>query len=178
MKRTFAILVAAGLMLPVVGIFAASHLQAQTESPVPEETSVPSRPGTVGEGERGDRAERLIEELNLTEDQINQVRAIREGAQDEMQALHERLRSDREALHGLMAGDATEAELRAQHEEIQTLHREVADKRFETMLATREVLTADQRAELAELMEQRRAQFRENRGFHGGQKGQRGGHHW
>ncbi|NER79398.1 MAG: Spy/CpxP family protein refolding chaperone [Leptolyngbya sp. SIO1D8] len=177
MKRTVTTLIAAGLMLPVVGIFAASQLQAQTEPPITDMLLAQQgdRPGLFEGAGRGDRAERLIQELELTEDQVTQIQAIREGSREEMRALHDNLRANHETLHGLMASDATEAELRAQHEEIQTLHIEVADKRFETMLAIRGILTPEQRSELAELMEQRREEFRENRGFRGNREERREG---
>lgn len=167
MKRTTAILVSASVILPIAGIFAASQLPAQTAFSAPEDLLVQAddRPEGFGQGRRGDRAERLIEELDLTEDQVTQIRTIREGARDEMRTLHENLWSERRALHDLMAGDATATELRAQHEQVQTLHREAADERFETMLAIREVLTLEQRTELAELIEQRREQRREDRGL-------------
>ena len=172
MKRTVATLIAAGVILPVAGVFTASQLQAQTATSAPETTLAQNsdRPHSPGPRGRGDQLERLTEELNLTEDQISQIQVIQEGARDEMQALHESLRTEHGTLHELMAGDASEAELRTQHETIQTLHREVADKRFETMLATREVLTPEQRTDLAVLMQQRRTNARENGGFPGNRR--------
>ena len=173
MKRTIATFLATGLILPVADVFTVSQLQAQTETSAPEAflSQADDRPQPTESGGRGDRLERLTEELNLTEDQVNQMQTIREGSSEEMQALHENLRTERETLHTLMAGDASQAELRTQHETIQTLHREVADMRFEIMLATREVLTPDQRTELAERMQQRREERRENRGFRGNRDG-------
>jgi protein CpxP len=160
-RRTVSILVAAGIMVPVLGGAAVAQLQTQRGD---------RGPG-FGPGEPGERAERLFEELDLTEAQVEQIRSLRQAARDEMQDLHETLWTERETLHDLMAGEATEAELRAKHDEIQTLHREVADQRFENMLAVREVLTPEQRAELGQLMEQRRDQrrdmFREYRGDRG-----------
>jgi len=163
MKRTIATALIAGLMLPVAGLFTASQLQAQTALPIPEMMLAQRN----DDFDRGERAERLIEELNLTEAQVSQIRAIREGARDEMQALHSNLRDQREVLHDLMASEATENELRAQYDTVQSRHQEVADARFENMLAVREVLTPEQRAELSELMEQRRENRRDDRGFRG-----------
>lgn len=148
-RRTLSLLAIAGLTMPVLGGLTAAQLQAQ----------VGGGPG-MGDGPRGDRAERLIETLDLSDDQVAEIRAIREGASEEMQALHDNLRAERETMHDLMAGTASEAELRAQHEDIQTLHRQVADQRFENMLAVRNVLTPEQRTELAERMAQRRDDFR------------------
>ena len=103
------------------------------------------------------------------------MQAIREATRASMQAIHENLRAERETLHALMAGDTPEAELRTQYDTVQTLQCEAADMRFETMLATREVLTPEQRSELAELMRQRREERRENRGLRGDRDGLQGG---
>ena len=151
-RRTLSLLVIAGLTVPILGGITASQLQAQ-----------------VGEGPRGDRAEQLIEDLNLTDDQAAQLRAIRDGEREAMRALHDNLRAERDTLHDLMAGTAAETELRAQYEVVQSLHREVADQRFENMLAIRDVLTPEQRTEIAEQMEQHRAALRERfqEGFEG-----------
>lgn len=149
-RRTLSLLAIAGLTLPILGGLSASQLKAQVGDGL-----------GGGDGPRGDRAERLIENLDLTDDQAAQLRAIREGNREEMQALHENLRNEREAMHDLMAGIASEAELRAQHDAVQSLHREVADQRFENMLAVRNLLTPEQRTEIAGQMEQRRETRRE-----------------
>lgn len=159
-RKTLSLLLATGLMIPVLGIVTASQLQAQ----------MGDGPG-FGPGARGDRAERLIEELDLTAAQVEQIRGIRQNAVENMQTLHSDLWAERETLHDLMAGTATAAELRTQHETIQTLHRQVADQRFENMLAVREVLTPEQRVELSELMEQRREN---RRGLRRGNRSDRG----
>ncbi len=156
LKRTTAALLLAGFMIPAAGVLTATQLNAQT----------PPTPVRLQRGAGGPRevmAERWLEDLNLSEEQRTQIRAIREGNQAEMQALHDQLRAEREAMHTLMASDATEAELRSQHDKLQTLHQEVADQRFENMLAVRAVLTPEQRAKLGDLLEERRETRRERR---------------
>lgn len=176
--RTMTALLAAGTILTGMGALTASRLQAQTETvaPAAETIALETRESEVflaqrGErrrgfgpgGQRGDRTERLVQALDLTEAQASQLQAVREEARPTMEALHENLRAERQALHELMAGDATEADLRTQHQRVQDLHQQVGDQRFEVMLATREILTVEQRAELADLMEQRRQQHRARR---------------
>ena len=177
MKRTIATFLAAGLILPIAGVVTASQLQAETATSATEEllAQTDDRPQPAESGGRGDRLERLTEELNLTADQVSQMQAIREATRASMQAIHENLRAERETLHALMAGDTPEAELRTQYDTVQTLQREAADMRFETMLATREVLTLEQRSELAELMRQRREERREHSGLRGDRDGLQGG---
>jgi Spy/CpxP family protein refolding chaperone len=161
LKRTFMILVATGLILPA-SVFTATQLNAQSFPPLAQMPGS-SEDGPGSGGPREIMAERWIEELDLTEEQVTQIRAIREGSQDEMQALHDQLRAEREVMHTLMSGTETDDELRSQHQKVQALHQEVGDQRFENMLAVRAVLTPEQRAELGDRMEQRREQFRQNR---------------
>lgn len=143
-RKTLSWLAIAGLTVSILGGVTASQLQAQVDA-----------------GRGGDRTERLIETLDLSAEQAAQLRAIREGDLDEMRALHDNLRAEREAMHDLMAGTAADAELQAQHDAVQTLQRQVADQRFENMLAIRNVLTPEQRTEIAGQMKQRRETRRE-----------------
>lgn len=156
-SKTLSMLLAAGLIVPMLGAVTASQLQAQ----------MGDRP-EIGPHNRGDRAERLIEELDLTESQVQQIQTIRQENRDDMQALQTNLWSERETMRNLMASTASEAELRTQHETVQSLRREAADQRFENMLAIRAVLTPEQRIELNQLMQQRqeerRGMRRNNRG--------------
>lgn len=155
MKRTtLSLLVAAGLIVPILGGLTASQLQAEVDDRA-----------SFRRDDRGDRVERLITELELTDTQVEQIQTIRQEARDEMETLHTTLRAEHQALHTLMAGDATETELRTQHEQVQSLHQAVANQRFNTMLAVRAVLTPEQRSELAALMEQRRDRYRDEHGF-------------
>lgn len=59
-----------------------------------------------------------------------------------------------------MHSNTSAEELRNQHEQVQELHQEMGNLRFESMLEMREVLTAEQREQFAELMQERP----ENRG--------------
>jgi Spy/CpxP family protein refolding chaperone len=61
-----------------------------------------------------------------------------------------------------MVGNASEGTIRAQHEVVQDQALELADLRFESMLEIREILTPAQRAQAAELMEERRQNFQED----------------
>ncbi|HEY9890027.1 MAG TPA: Spy/CpxP family protein refolding chaperone [Candidatus Obscuribacterales bacterium] len=170
MKRLLALLIAASVIVPAGGLLATTQLQAQMPAPTPE--------ATEGQDFHGARAERWLTDMGLSADQIREIRALREGSQAEMQALHEALWSEREALHDLMASDAPVDELRAQHDALQTLQRQVADRRFEQMLAVRTVLTPEQRAAMAARMEEHRENHRANRGFGRDGMGRRGFARW
>jgi Spy/CpxP family protein refolding chaperone len=59
-----------------------------------------------------------------------------------------------------MAGNASADEIRAKHRQVQELRQQMEEVSFESMLAMREVLTPEQRSQFARLIEQRRANFR------------------
>jgi len=154
-------LVAAVLLLPVAGslgslgpgvtptnITTASLLAQADPAPLPPEAEQPPDP-------------RWFEAIDLSDAQLQQIRAIREQARETLQPLHQQLRQERQTLRDLMASDVAAAELRSHHDSVQTLQQQLGDQRFETMLAIRDVLTPEQRATLAELAEQRRQQWQD-----------------
>lgn len=106
-------------------------------------------------GERGGRGGRgmqqMFEQLNLSDSQKQQIQAIRERAKANSEQLREEIHSAREQMRALMGSNASESELRQQHETIKSLRDRAGDRRFETMLQIREVLTPAQRAQLAEM---------------------------
>ena len=59
-------------------------------------------------------------------------------------------------MRSLLASNASEEQLRKQHQNIQGLRQQLGNNRFETMLQVREILTPEQRTQMAELMEQKR----------------------
>ncbi|MFE4106788.1 Spy/CpxP family protein refolding chaperone [Almyronema epifaneia] len=105
-----------------------------------------------GEGRRGDR---WLEQLDLTDAQTAQIQTIKEQARTNNAGLRQQLQQAHEELQSLMASDASSDQLRQQHQQVQTLKNQLATQRFEMMLAIREVLTPDQRAELATLTSNR-----------------------
>ncbi|MDY7015727.1 MAG: Spy/CpxP family protein refolding chaperone [Cyanobacteriota bacterium] len=105
------------------------------------------RPSEERGGERGER----LQQLNLTPEQTEQIRAIKEQARSANEGLREQMQSAREQMQSLMAGNASADRLRQQHNTIQTLHQQMSDRRFDTMLQVREILTPEQRAQLAEM---------------------------
>lgn len=128
-----------------------------------------------GQGPGGDRGPgmdrtppmlRFADQLGLSDAQRNEIETIHSQAQTESEALRTQLQAAHEQMHGLMASDATDAELRQRHDQMQALQQQMGDRRFETMLAIRNVLTPEQRAQMQELKES-------HRGHDDGQRGPR-----
>ncbi|MGK7926604.1 MAG: Spy/CpxP family protein refolding chaperone [Spirulina sp.] len=144
--QKFFLLAASPLVLTLGGAMAfmgADALHSQFNAPAIAQDG----PG----GGRRDRGMRMLEQLNLSAEQKQQIQAIREQAKANSQQLREQMQNAREQMRSLMAGNASESELRQQHQVIDNLRDQMSDRRFETMLQIREVLTPEQRAQLAEM---------------------------
>ena len=103
---------------------------------------------------------RLMEELNLTQEQQQQLQAIRSQYKDQISQQQDELRQASEELRSLMTSDADANQIRPKHQQVQQLRQQLEALHFESMLAMREVLTPEQRQEFAQLMERRRDEFR------------------
>ncbi|WP_072623154.1 Spy/CpxP family protein refolding chaperone [Spirulina major] len=112
---------------------------------------------------------RFAEQLGLSDAQRSEIEAIHSQAKADSEAMRTQMQAAHEQMQTLMASDATDAALRQRHDQMQALHQEMGDRRFETMLAIRNVLTPEQRAQMQELKENRMG-----RQDGGGQRGQRG----
>jgi periplasmic protein CpxP/Spy len=118
--------------------------------------------GPGSRSERGGNPEQMFEQLNLTPAQLSQIRTIREDSRATMQPLREQMRTGHQELRALMASDASADEIRQRHSALMGLDQQLRTQRFEVMLQIRDVLTPEQRAELAQLLEQRRSQQRQS----------------
>ena len=107
----------------------------------------------------GGKIDKLVQKLDLTSEQSERVKAIAEQSKTESQALFEQLQTNRQEMQSLLASDADPEQLRANHQNVQSLRQELGNSRFETMLEIREVLTSEQRVEMAELMGRRGRKF-------------------
>ena len=105
---------------------------------------------------RGGGMKKILEQLNLTPEQSQKIDAIHEQFHSDKESLFEEMRTNHQEMRSLFASDASSQELRKQHQKIQDLHQQLGNNRFETMLQVREILTPEQRSQLAELMKQHR----------------------
>ncbi len=108
--------------------------------------------GGPGGGMGGDR---LLQQLNLSQEQMQQVENIRNQYQSQFQSQMEQMRTERERMGSLLASDASEGDLRNQHNKMTQLHQKIGEMRFNQMMEIRRVLTSEQRRQMAQLMQQR-----------------------
>ncbi|WP_439637973.1 Spy/CpxP family protein refolding chaperone [Spirulina sp.] len=151
---TATLLAITGLALPLAAwtTFAPPMEQANA---APQEIAQRG-PGGQGQG-RGPGGDwmppmlQFAEQLGLSDAQRSEIEAIHTQAKTDSEAMRTQVEAAHEQMQTLMASDATDAELRQRHNQMQDLHREMGDRRFETMLATRNVLTPEQRVKMQEL---------------------------
>ncbi|AFY70875.1 protein of unknown function Spy-related protein [Thalassoporum mexicanum PCC 7367] len=113
--------------------------------------------------EAGRRGGRLLEELDLSDAQKQEIKEIHDRGRSQSQSLREQLRQEQEELKNLMTGTASESAIRSQFNQVKSLRTQLADIRFDHMMEVRAVMTPAQRQEFAQLMEERREQWRGRR---------------
>ncbi|CCI32011.1 MULTISPECIES: Spy/CpxP family protein refolding chaperone [Microcystis] len=118
------------------------------------QTSYPQRPENRPRGMDNSR-ERLIEQLNLSDDQKSKVAAIRQKYQEKTKKLRETLRSNEQELNSLLSNNASDRDIRAKHQQISRNRQEISNLQFESFLEIRQVLTPAQRTEFSQLMQER-----------------------
>ncbi len=98
---------------------------------------------------------RLLEQLGLSREQIQQIRRINQEKQPLMQAAQEKLREANRALDlAIYAETPNEEEVKNRLKDVQTAHAEVLRIRTVMEFEVRKVLTAEQLAKFLELREE------------------------
>ncbi|WLT37095.1 Spy/CpxP family protein refolding chaperone [Synechocystis sp. B12] len=106
-----------------------------------------------------------MESLDLTNSQKQQLEAIRQKYQGQMQSLSEQMRTSQNELRTLMSGNGSDSEIRAKHNQVANLRQQLGELRFNSMLESRQVLTPEQRQKFSQLMQERRNNRQGRRGM-------------
>jgi len=162
--QSFMKFAAATVLIPTAGFAiaqTASPLRAafadapNTPSALIAQTT-PTTPST-GQKKRGNRGEKLFQQLNLSADQQAQITSIKEQSKTASQGLRQQMKTARTQYKTLLSNnDASADQLRQSHQQVQTLGQQLGEQRFDTMLKIRNVLTPEQRTKLTELRQQNR----------------------
>ncbi|MCT7978097.1 Spy/CpxP family protein refolding chaperone [Laspinema olomoucense] len=105
-----------------------------------------------------------LDQLNLTAQQQQDIQAIRDRYETQMQASREQMRQSMERMGQMMSDNTSDNDLRNQHNEILQMRQQIGQMQFEQMLAIRNVLTAEQRVQFAQLMQERRQNHQNRQG--------------
>jgi periplasmic protein CpxP/Spy len=141
---------------------AQSQIQAQSQAS-PEDKSELEPEILAQRQDRPDRPEsgdipsgRMLRQLNLSTEQLQKIKAIRDRDLARIQELAQQSRQANTELRDLLAGSESSDVIRAKHNQALNLQQELRKQHFERMLAMREVLTPQQRSQLKEIMQKNR----------------------
>jgi len=136
--------------------------------------SNPVEPQTIAQNQRpkrlGGKKGGMFDKLNLSADQKQKMQAISDRYKDQISQRRQAVRQATQQLETMMAGTANASQMREKYRQIIGLRQQLEEAQFESTLAMREVLTPEQRSQLAQMMQQRR-QTAKNR-MQNGQKPQ------
>lgn len=121
------------------------------------------QPSVAQAPERAQRQRGLFRDLQLSRQQRQAIRKIRQQYGPQTREKAQLLRQTRQDLKAMIAGESAEDEIRSQFQTLEQLTQETLNLRFENMMAIREVLTPDQRQQLAQKLEARRQQRQQRR---------------
>ena len=110
----------------------------------------------------GEGLQKFLDRLDLSDEQSTQIKAIYRRYYQANQESRQELQEAREEMRSLLTSEANPNRIRRKHREIQSLNQELGNSRFEAMLKVREVLTREQRQEIADMM----AEYRGRRGYY------------
>lgn len=124
--------------------------------PIAQAPTASPNPADRGSMSPGSKEPGWLKDLNLSADQVRQMRAIRNQYKDKISQGRQSVRQSQQELRALMAGDASDEQIRAKYSQVKTLKQQAADTQFESMLATRKVLNPEQRRLVADRMMKQR----------------------
>jgi periplasmic protein CpxP/Spy len=155
-RRVFAAITTSLLVVP----FGVTAARANPVNNISESTSPMKQFGkNYAHANRMGRSggmDRMLEQLNLSDEQSQQIEEIKTQSRTNNESLYQEIEAIHEEMRSLLAEDPSVEQLREQHQKMQALHQQLGDNRFETMLQIREVLTPEQRSQMAELIIEKR----------------------
>ena len=158
--RWAASLVWLGLSLLIL-IFSSPSVRAQNDEPIPPP---PQSDGGQNANADGMRRRDPLRALNLTYDQIQQIRAIREERKDEWRTIRQRLAEAHRALdEAIYTDNVNDALVEERAREVGLAQAAVASMRARTELQIRRLLTPEQLSTLRMMREQARTSDRPTR---------------
>lgn len=130
-----------------LGITTFESSQGSQQIITQDQTNTPRRKGARGG---------LLKDLNLTSEQRQQIKQIRQQSKNEIRQKRQTMRQARNKLEESIASEASGEQVRSQYNQLKGLRQELADLQFENTFAIREVLTLEQRQKFVQQMQQRR----------------------
>ena len=101
-----------------------------------------------------ERSASLFQRLDLTKEQHQQIKQIHYQYQRQVAKKRQLMTKLQQQLSDMMVGTESAELIRAKNHQLSTLRQEIGSLRFESMLATREILTPQQRQKFRELVKE------------------------
>ena len=124
------------------------------------QTPALARPG----GGPGGALKEVLKSLNLTDEQKEKIKAIRQAGKEANKELRESLKEGRKSLKDLMTGDGKKEEILAKFDSLQGSRNKMARARFEQMISVRDVLTPEQRVKFRAFLDKHAGRFMKRQG--------------
>jgi len=150
-------LVLAGVLIALAGAFTLA--QAQPAGGPPQGQHVPGMRGHgMGGGAMGGlMTDRLLTSVNASADQRSRIEAIMKAARDDLRSQRDAGRTLHQQMAALLAAPTLDANaVEALRQQMQQQHDQASRRMTQAMLDAAAVLTPEQRAQLAQKMQQRR----------------------
>jgi len=103
---------------------------------------------------------KIFRQLDLTEEQKNEIKAIRDSKQVKMESLKKASKADKKAFHDALGSIATNSKLKSLRKKMIKSKQAFKDQQFNTMLLIREILTQEQRTKFHELKSKMRGKHK------------------
>ena len=132
------------------------HNQGQTYFPDSLNSPNFTSPQLYAQGRGGGRRQEMMESLNLSSQQEQELQAIRQQYGEKIRPLKKQLRTNEDQLRTLMSSSASDDQIRAKQRQVSSLRQQIGGLLFESMLESRAILNMDQRKQFAEMMGERR----------------------
>lgn len=104
----------------------------------------------------GGGPQQFMQELGLSQQQVEQMQAIKNKYKSQTAQQRQALRQAEQELRNMIAGTASADEIRQKHNEVRALRQQLEDANFASLLEIREIMTPEQRAKFAQIMQNRR----------------------
>lgn len=104
-----------------------------------------------------------LRSLDLSDQQMEQIRTIYQQSRRDTSSLRQQLRESRERMYSMLTTDVDSDQIVQIHQQVQTLQQELENQRFAAMLEVRDVLTPEQRVRVADSLRQYQEQRRSHR---------------
>jgi periplasmic protein CpxP/Spy len=129
-----------------------------SEQPSGDATTPPSDQRNRVKKGRSPKMGQLFQNLNLTPEQTQKLKSIRQEYKDPIREQQRNLREARQAMQQMIGSNTPAATVLAKFQEVQQMQQSLNQLRFKSLLAMREVLTPAQRQQLAQQMMNRQGQ--------------------